>query len=627
MEPGGYSFRRMERDRLAKARARALRSRILGRLLTAVLFVALTAAVAWVTYAFLLEPDFSLSNLLGTPRRMISAVLLVNGVPKTVPPGATLSLHPGDMVKVHAVKTEKRFPWGLSLRSEQFPAKQLLEGRRRIGDFWPNHDYTEPLKVSVEVTAGSSPIGRFSLELSWGEHDWVERAQAVSGIGAKIQYLERAAQLAPDNALILITLGKLYGENGEWPKAAATYEKVAASSRTREVVERLVEAEEKAGNVDQTLDAYLKLMDASGSDKEPFNRFLAYLTSKKGRDHAAAYLAAKVTSLPKTLQPDAHAYLGTLLGEEGHWKEAIEAYKAALAGGVTDPLIDLNLGEAYSRIGDYQSAAESLSTYVKKRPQDEDGKLRLAQVYRDQKKYTEAIQLLKEIAGTNHQDVKPLFALASVYDKAGMTKEAAAAYEEITALEPDNKEARYNKGVLYFELKQYDLAARAFSEVIKIDSKNIDAREYLLRIYEEKKNPRAALAVLEQLIGLQPTHWDYYPRVFALYDQLKSYQEMSRTFAQAVARAPERDDLRSFLGVAYEKRGRWSEAIRQFEAAVRLSPKNKDYLKHLASLYERSGKPGAALKAYEKVLKIDPNDAKAQENYLRLKVIKIEESG
>jgi tetratricopeptide (TPR) repeat protein len=624
MEPGGYSFRRMERERLAKERARKLRSRILRRLMKAGLFVALTAVVAWVTYAFLLDPDFPVRNLVGTPRRLISASILVNGVPTTVPLGGSLSLNPADVVKVQHLRTEKRFAWGLSLRSEQFPAERLLEARRTIGDFWPDHDYAEPLKVSVEVMGGANPIGRFYFELRLGDHDWVKRAQAASTIGTKIEYLERAARLGPENALILIDLGKLYGENGEWPKAAATYEKVAASSRTREVVEKLVEAQEKAGNVDKALDAYLKLMDVSGSDKEPFNRFVSYLASKKGPDGAAAYLADKVTSLPASLQPDAHAYLGTLLGEQGRWKEAIEAYRRALAGGVTDPLIDLNLGEAYSRVGDYESAEESLLAYVKKKPQDEDGKLRLAEIYRERKKYAEAIQLLKDMSETNRQDLKVLLALASVYDKAKMTKEAAAAYEEITALAPENGAAQYNKGVFYFEMKQYDRAAKGFSEAARIDSKDIEAREYLLRIYQEKKNPREALGVLQQLIGLRPTHWDYYGRAFALYDQLKSYKEMTRTFAAAVERAPERDDLRSFLGVAYEKRGLLSEAIRQFEAAARLSPKNKAYLNHVASLYERKGKPDAALKAYKKVLEIDPNDPKAQENYLRLKVMRLE---
>jgi tetratricopeptide (TPR) repeat protein len=627
MEPGGYSFRRMERERLAKERARELRSRILRRFMKAGLFVALTAVVAWVTYAFLLDPDFPMRNLLGTPRRLISASLLVNGVPTTVPLGGTLSLNPADVVKVQGLRTEKRFALGLTLRSEQFPAERLREARRTIGDFWPDHDYAEPLKVSVEVMGGSNPIGRFYFELRLGEHDWVKRAQAASNIGTKIEYLERAARLGPENALILIDLGKLYGENGEWPKAAATYEKVAASSRTREVVEKLVEAQEKAGNVDKALDAYLKLMDASGSDKEPFSRFVSYLASKKGPEGAAAYLADKVTSLPASLQPDAHAYLGTLLGEQGRWKEAIEAYQRALAGGVTDPLIDLNLGEAYSRVGDYQSAEVSLLTYVKKKPQDEDGKLRLAEIYRERKKYTEAIQLLKKMSETNRQDLKLLLALASVYDKAKMTKEAVAAYEEITALAPDNEAAQYNKGVFYFEMKQYDRAAKAFSEAARIDSKDIEAREYLLRIYQDRKDRREALGVLEQLIGLRPTHWDYYPRAFALYDQLKAYEEMTRTFAAAVERAPGRDDLRSFLAVAYEKRGLLSEAIHQFEAAARLAPKNKAYLNHVASLYERKGKPDAALKAYEKVLEIDPNDPKAQENYLRLKVMRLEESG
>ncbi|NIP24022.1 MAG: tetratricopeptide repeat protein, partial [Phycisphaerae bacterium] len=53
-----------------------------------------------------------------------------------------------------------------------------------------------------------------------------------------------------------------------------------------------------------------------------------------------------------------------------------------MAGGVDDPLIHLNLGEAYSRVGNYRQAEKSLRAYLKAKPKDVDARLRLAAVYR-----------------------------------------------------------------------------------------------------------------------------------------------------------------------------------------------------------------------------------------------------
>ena len=625
MEPEGYSFRRIERERLAKDEARERRRRTLRYLKYGGLFLVLVAAVAAVTYGLYFLPGFSVANLPLGPKRLISAVIIVNGVPHTVLADGVLSLKPEDTVRVAGFRTDSRFAWGLSLEAEQFPAAQLLEKERKIGDFWPGYDFVQPLEISVAVTAGSRSIGRFRLKIGFGEHEWAERARAAGDVNAKIEDLERAARLAPQNPLILINLGQLYGEKGEWAKAAAAYEKAAVSSGTREILDKLVEAYEKAGNADRALDGYLKLIEVSSPDKEPLSRFLSYLSREKGAGAAAAYLSEKLNSFPAAIRPDVHAYRGSLLEQEGRWKEAAAAYERALAAGDGDPAIYLSLGRAYSRGGDYEGAERSLVTYLKQKPEDGDAKLLLAKVYEDRRSYDEAIRLLQELVKANPRDVKELFALADVYERAKRSEDAAAVYERINALAPENKDAYRKRGVLCFTSKRYDCAAEAFSQAAKIDSKDIDSREYLFRIYQDQKNFGQALAVLEELIELRPSHWDYYPQAFALYDRLKDYAKMTNTFARAVERAQDRGDLRFYLGVSYEKRGLLVQAREQLEAAARLSPQNKDYLNHLAAVHERLGEVDAALAAYRKILEVDPNDSRAQTHYLRLKLMRIEQ--
>jgi tetratricopeptide (TPR) repeat protein len=398
---------------------------------------------------------------------------------------------------------------------------------------------------------------------------------------------------------------------------------VAASSSTVPVLNKLVEAYQKANNTNKALAAYLKLIRVSGSNKEPFYSFIKYLSDKKSPKQASSFLSSNLKSLPKSYLPEVHAYLGTLYGQQGEWQQAISSYKRAMAGGMDDPLIHLNLGEAYSRVGNYRQAEKSLQAYLKAKPKDVDARLRLAAVYRKRKKNNDAIKTLKGIIKDNPKSLKAHLALVDIYEKLNKDKEAAAVYEAIAKLTPDNKVVHYNQGVLYFEMKQYDRAAKSFSKVVQLDKKDIDAREYLVEVYRKSKKPKEALAVLNDLIKLKPAHWEYYRKAFALYDELGAYQEMTKSFARAVGKAPEQPELRYYLGMAYEKRGLLVEAIRQFEEASKLESKNKDYLMHLAGLYEQIGKKSEALTAYQKVLNLDPENPEAQESYLRLKMEEI----
>jgi tetratricopeptide (TPR) repeat protein len=621
-----HHVRQIERERLAAQQARAQRAKILRILKWTLPFSVVAAVVAAAVFGGYLTRYPALWSFLPAPKRLISVVLTVNGVRNIVPAEGTLVVNPADVVALDEIKTDERFNWGVSLQSAQFPAKQLRDKNHKIGEFWPQYDYAEPMKADVDVWAGSQAIGRFSLVVRLGAKDWLERAEAAPDRNTKIRYLEQAAKLEPPNAEVLVSLAKAYEERGQWTKAAATYEKAEALGSTADLLKKLVEAHQKAGAVDAALNGYLKLIQMNESDKESFYAFVSYLNSKKGPKKGAAYLSAKIDSLPKSLQPETHAYLGTLLGQENQWKEAIEAYKRAVAGGYTNPAIDLNLGEAYSRVGDYGGAEQSLQTYLKKKPDDADGKLRLAEVYGQRKKYKEAISLVQEVAKADPKNVKAQLALVNLYEKAKMDKEAASAYERLGTLAPSNKVVFYNQGVLYFEQKQYDRAAKAFSQVVKIDAKDTDAREYLVRIYQGQKKPRQAVAVAEELMQLQPTRWENYQRAFDLYDQLKAYDDMTKAFSRAVERVPKQPEPRFYLGLTYEKRGLLVEAVKQFEVASKLSPKNKEYLRHVGLLYERLGKVDAALKAYQAVLALDPNDVKAEENYLRLKVKRLEQS-
>ncbi|MFP3869763.1 MAG: tetratricopeptide repeat protein, partial [Syntrophobacteria bacterium] len=405
-------IRQLEQERLAAKQARGRRGTIFRKMKWIGLFVCVVAVIGGVTYGLFFAPYTSLRNMLPMPKRLVSVIFIVNEVQRSVPAEGTLVVHPADVVKVDDVRTDGRFNWGLRFHSEQFSANELLEGRRQIKEFWPEYDYNEPLEVSVKVMAGSHSIGGFHMVVRLRARDWVEKAQAADSLGEKLEYYEHAARLAPENPLILSNLAELYAEQGRWDKAAATYDKVAASSPTVPIMKKTVEAYQKANETDKALAAYVRLIEiSSGPDKEPFYGFMSYLNAKKTPGQAASFLADHLNMFPESCRPEVQAYLGTAYGQEGSWRQSIEAYKRALADGVDNPLIHLNLAEAYSRIGRYQQAEESLVEYLKKKPEDVDAKLRLASVYRNRKKNRPAIRTLEEIIKEHPKMLKAHLAL------------------------------------------------------------------------------------------------------------------------------------------------------------------------------------------------------------------------
>jgi tetratricopeptide (TPR) repeat protein len=617
-------IRRLEQERLAALQARERRRTISRKVKWSIVLLMLAGVIAGVIYVVVFAPYTALRDMFPVPGKLISVDLIVNGVSHTVPAEGTLVVTPADVVEVDDIHTDGRFNWGLRLSSSEFPANELLEGRREIRKFWPDFDQEKPLKVVVEVISGSQPIGHFNMVVRLLARDWVFKAQQATSPQEKLRYYERAARLASHNALILTNLAQLYAEQDEWAKAASTYEKVAATSKTASILQKLVEAYQKAGKTEKALTSYIRLIEASGNDKVPFYGFISYLNAKRSPKQAASFLATNLNDFPKPYKPEVYAYLGTLYGQQGEWRKAIEFYKRALAGGVDNPLIQLNLGEAYGRVGNYRQAEKSIRTYLKEKPKDVDARMRLAAVYQKRKKDQRAIKTLKGIIKDNPQSLKAHLALVDIYEKLKMDKEAAATYEAIAALAPDNKVVHYNKGVLYYEMKQYDQAAKAFAAVLKLDKKDIDAREYLVEIYRQEKKPRKALAVLKELMELRPNYWHYYVKAFELYDQLEAYEEMTKTLARAVGKLPKQPELRYFLAVSYEKRNLLVEAIHQFEALIKLAPKNTSYLMHLAGLYEQIGKTEKALSTYNRVLEVDPENPEAQDSYLRLKMREIE---
>ncbi len=171
---------------------------------------------------------------------------------------------------------------------------------------------------------------------------------------------------------------------------------------------------------------------------------LSFEASGATRDKKIAGVALIIPSKPvevpekePVIRPDdADIYynLGVVLGNEGKYKEAVDAYKNAVRIRPGFAAAYYNLGFAYDETGMYQQAVEAYRQAVILRPDDAD-------IY---------------------------YNLGVALGKAGRYKEAVEAYGKAINVRPDYAEAHYNQGFAYNELGMYKEAETAYRQAVRI---------------------------------------------------------------------------------------------------------------------------------------------------------------
>lgn len=163
-------------------------------------------------------------------------------------------------------------------------------------------------------------------------------------------------------------------------------------------------------------------------------------------------------------------------------EEYIKLYTASLTFNPKIVEDYIKRGNAYSYIGEYDTAIVD---------------------------YDEAIKLKPEYA-------KAYYSRGNAYrDKIDFDK-AITDYTKVIELKPNYAEAYYNRGKLYIEVDEYDQAINDFSMTIKYEPKHSDAYGYRAFLYKVKSGHDEVIEDLNMAIELRPDDAEaYYERSIA----------------------------------------------------------------------------------------------------------------
>ncbi len=238
----------------------------------------------------------------------------------------------------------------------------------------------------------------------------------------------------------------------------------------------------------------------------------------------------------------AFAHLGLLEARQNHYPEAIGYYKKAKSLNPEIPQLNLNLGLALFKSGNFRDAASVFTAELKKHPAGAEHQrltILLAMSWYGLHDYTSAIPYLKEAAAADSKNLPLRLALAHSYLWTKQMDATMDVYKEILLIDPNSAEAdmiagealdgkgdnagavqqfraaaqanpkepnvHFGLAYLYWTQKRYDEAIPEFRAELANDPQNNQAMIYLGDTYVQQNDFDNAKATLEVANRYQTT--------------------------------------------------------------------------------------------------------------------------
>jgi len=161
------------------------------------------------------------------------------------------------------------------------------------------------------------------------------------------------------------------------------------------------------------------------------------------------------------------------------WKNQDTLWIATAKTSPRSPKNHNNLGDYYSRHGNYQKAIEEFKTAIQLNPDYGDAYHNLANIYREIGNNEEAIANYKKALSFNPNLWQSHQNLAARYFEQGKFELALQELEKAVEINPQNPALYINSSILYLQLEEKEKAKEALQQALQLDPQNQRAKEML----------------------------------------------------------------------------------------------------------------------------------------------------
>jgi tetratricopeptide (TPR) repeat protein len=302
------------------------------------------------------------------------------------------------------------------------------------------------------------------------------------------------------------------------------------------------------------------------------------------------------------------ANLGVNLAKQAKYREAIAAYRRAATLDPTLPGINLNIGLAWFKLGDFRQA---IAAFDKEPPSDRLTTL-VGMSYFGLAQYKEAAARLKPLADAQPENTELVYLLAKCYVWARDTDAGMALFRKLLEHDPDSAavhmlmgealdsqfhadeaikeleiaakngptlpDVHFGLGYLYWKQKRYGQAKPEFELELKNNPSHSHALVYLGDLEMRAGKNAEALVLLKKALELQKDLHLAHLDMGMIYQQDKRKELAVAEFHEAIRTDANNYDAHYRLARLLKEMGRKAEADSEFAIVQKLHDKKTDDL-------------------------------------------------
>jgi tetratricopeptide (TPR) repeat protein len=392
--------------------------------------------------------------------------------------------------------------------------------------------------------------------------------------GAISEYLESLSQ--DTSAAIYYALAKNYFMIEKIPQALNYAKKSIDLNKSKiEYYELLADVFNSARQNDSAAEIYEKIINMDSSN------------------YSAYYKLARIYEITKPLK-------------------AIELYNKLTVYVGPDWSILMRVGELYEKLGDNESAANSVVKLLTIDPSNTTLQKLLVEIYERGKKYDKALEIINDILETSPEDLDAHERKAQIYLVQNKWEEASSEYDLLLKQPEIPFEGKLRIGASYFakslsDSSLYPVVKKFFTKLDQ-DTTAIQVKIYLGALNFLVRDDNGAEKVLIAALELKSSNSQNWLQVGGLLFENKKYRETAKLMKFVVSTFPEDFAVNLIVGLSFAQTENHVEAKPYLQKAIELSPNDINALSAYGYTLNQLKDYDNAVKYLDKALTLKPGD-------------------
>ena len=292
--------------------------------------------------------------------------------------------------------------------------------------------------------------------------------------------------------------------------------------------------------------------------------------------------------------------------------KAIELYNKLTVFVGPDWNILMRVGELYEKLGDNESAANSVVKLLTIDPNNTTLQKLLVEIYERGKKYDKALEIINDILETSPEDLDAHERKAQLYIVQNKWEDASREYDILIKQPEIPFEGKLRIGASYFAKSLSDSLlypiVRKFFTKLDQDSNTVQVKIYLGALYFLLKDDKGAEKELNSALEIKSYNSQNWLQVGGLLFDNKKYKETAKLIKFAVSIFPEDFGVNLIVGLSFAQIENPAQAKPYLQKAIELSPNDVNALSAYGYTLNQLKDYDNAVKYLNKALTLKPGD-------------------